>query len=51
MQMRMRQGAYHNLVKEMRLTDPEKHFNFFRMTKGTFDMLLEKVWHVKNQLT
>ena len=39
------QGAFHNLIKEMRLSDPEKHFNFFRMTRETFDVLLEKVKH------
>ena len=36
LQMRTRQGAFHNLIKEMRLSDPKKHFNFFRMTRETF---------------
>ena len=34
-----RQGAFHNLIGEMRLSDPEKHFNYLRMTKETFDLL------------
>ena len=28
-----RQGAFHNLVKEMRLEDPTSHFSYFRMSK------------------
>ena len=43
LQMRSRQGVSHNLLQEMRLTDPEKHFNYLRMTKETFDVLLRKV--------
>ena len=43
LQMRTRQGAFHNLIKEMRLSDPEKHFSYFKMTKETFDVLLQKV--------
>ena len=43
LQMRTRQGAFHHLVQEMRLTDRESHVRYFRMTKETFDMLLEKV--------
>ena len=39
LQMRTRQGAFHNLIGEMRLSDPEKHFNYLRMTKETFDLL------------
>ena len=42
LQMRTRQ-AFHNLIGEIRLSDPEKHFNYLRMTKETFDLLLEKV--------
>ena len=42
LQMRTRQ-AFHNLIGEIRLSDPEKHFNYLRMSKETFDLLLEKV--------
>ena len=42
LQMWTRQ-AFHNLIGEIRLSDPEKHFNYLRMTKETFDLLLEKV--------
>ena len=41
LQMRSRQGAFNNLLQEMRLTDPEKHFllssNDKRIKKGTCD--------------
>ena len=42
LQMRTRQGAYNNLIQEMRLTDSESHFTFLRMSKETFDVLLQK---------
>ena len=43
LQMRTRQGTYNNLIQEMRLSDPESHFSFLRMSKETFDVLLQKV--------
>ena len=40
---RQQQGEFHNLVQELRLSDPENHFRYLRMSKHTFDNLLEKV--------
>lgn len=40
---RKAQGAFNNLVAEMRLTDHETFFNFYRMAPCTFDDLLSKV--------
>ena len=40
---RLQQGAYHNLLQEMRLSDPESHFSYLRMSKERFDSLLEQV--------
>ena len=40
---RQRQGVYHNLLQEMRLADCDSHFKFVRMSKETFDILLQKV--------
>ncbi len=40
---RRQQGEYHNLLQELRLTDSDSHFAYMRMTKETFDLLLEKV--------
>ena len=40
---RRQQGAFHNLLQEMHLTDPESHFRYIRMSKATFDTLLSKV--------
>lgn len=37
------QGAYHNLLQEMRLTDQEKYFNYLRMSSDIFKKLLEIV--------
>ncbi|XP_031349654.1 uncharacterized protein LOC116175602 isoform X1 [Photinus pyralis] len=42
-EQRYLQGASDNLVKEMYSHDPEKFFNFFRMTRETFDELLRLV--------
>ena len=42
-QKRTKQGAYHNLLQEMRLSDPESHFSYLRMSKETFDTLLSMV--------
>ncbi|XP_077496143.1 uncharacterized protein LOC144107035 [Amblyomma americanum] len=38
-------GEYHHLVQELRNSDPEYHFKYFRMTKGSFDKLLQLVYH------
>ena len=40
---RRQQGEYHNLLQELRLSDPESHFTYMRMTKETFNLLLGKV--------
>lgn len=40
---RRNQGAYHNLLQEMRLTDTEKYFNYLRMSSVTFQSLLNIV--------
>ena len=40
---RRQQGEYHNLLQELRLSDPESHFTYMRMTKETFNFLLGKV--------
>ena len=40
---RQQQGEFHNLVQELRLSDPENHFRYLRMSKHTFDNLLGKV--------
>ncbi|KAH6919742.1 hypothetical protein HPB50_029270 [Hyalomma asiaticum] len=37
-------GEYHHLVSELRRNDPEYHFKYFRMTKASFDRLLEMVY-------
>ena len=42
-QRRQQQGEYHNLLQELRLADPDFHFNYLRMSKERFDFLLEKV--------
>ena len=41
--LRKEQGAYHNLVQEMRLKDEKKFRNFHRMSVEEFDILLQKV--------
>ena len=40
---RRQQGEYHNLLQEMRLSDPESHFKYLRMSRFRFDSLLKKV--------
>ncbi|KAJ8913890.1 hypothetical protein NQ315_005687 [Exocentrus adspersus] len=40
---RQQQGAYHNLLNEMRLTDTEKYFNYLRMSSENFNNLLNIV--------
>ena len=40
---RRRQGEYHNLLQEMRLSDPDSHFRYLRMSKERFDCLLSLV--------
>ena len=42
-QKRKEQGDYHKLLQEMRLSDPESHFRFLRMSKSSFDFILSKV--------
>ena len=42
-QRRRQQGDYHNLLQEVRLSDPESHFRYLRMSKEKFDSLLAKV--------
>ncbi|XP_065305170.1 putative nuclease HARBI1 [Dermacentor albipictus] len=37
-------GEYHHLVQELRNSDPEYHFKYFRMTKASFDKLLSLVY-------
>lgn len=37
------QGAYHNLLQEMRLTDSDKYFNYLRMSSENFTKLLSLV--------
>ena len=37
------QGDYYNLLQELRLSDPQCHFRFLRMSKERFDSLLSKV--------
>ena len=41
---RREQGEYHNLLQEMRLSDPDSHFRYLRMSRERFDSLLEMVW-------
>ena len=36
-------GAYHQLVQELRLSDPQSFHNFLRMDLSTFELLLSKV--------
>ena len=40
---RKERGSFSTLVQEMRLTDPELHFRYFRMSRERFDDLLHKV--------
>ena len=40
---RKQQGEYHNLLQEMRLSDPDSHFRYLRMSKERFDSLLVEV--------
>ena len=44
---RRQQGEFHNLLQEMRLSDPESHFKYLRMSKEQFDFLLSKVKYYK----
>lgn len=39
-QNRKGQGAYHNLLQEMKLADSEKYFNYLRMSSEIFQELL-----------
>ena len=40
---RRQHGEFHQLLQEMRLSDPESHFRYLRMSVERFDMLLAKV--------
>lgn len=40
---RKRQGAFDNLLEEMRLGDPDKYTNYLRMTSDQFSHLLQIV--------
>lgn len=40
---RKSQGAYYNLIEEMRLTDTEKYFNYLRMSPELFQNLVQLV--------
>ena len=44
---RREQGEYHNLLQEMRLSDPESHFKYLRMSQFRFDSLLKKLYAVQ----
>lgn len=47
--LRRKQGEYHNLLQEMRLSDPESHFRYLRMSKERFESLLQMVCALWNQ--
>ena len=36
-------GSFGSLVQEMRVTDTQSHFRYFRMSKERFDIILHKV--------
>ena len=40
---RCQQGDIHNLLQEMRLSDPQSHFKYLRMSKQRFDSLLQMI--------
>ena len=40
---RQQQGEYGNLLQEMRMSDPQCHFQYVRMSKEKFDILLSLV--------
>eukprot|EP00118_Oscarella_pearsei_P015909 m.147748 g.147748 ORF g.147748 m.147748 type:complete len:152 (+) comp38474_c0_seq3:202-657(+) len=42
-QKRKEQGDYHALLQEMRLSDRDAHFSYLRMSKETFDVLMDMV--------
>lgn len=55
---RKSQGAFHNLIQEMRLTDSERFINYLRMSSETFDKLLsivgpslKKLYHVREPIS
>lgn len=41
--LRKNQGAFHNLVQEFRIRDPNKFRNYHRMSVEDFDILVEKI--------
>ena len=40
---RCQQGDFHSLLQEMRLSDPESHFRYMRMSRERFDSPLQMV--------
>ena len=40
---RKENGENHDLIQEMRLIDPERHFIYFRMSKDLFDERLQAI--------
>ena len=38
-----KQGEYHNLLQEMRLSDSDSHFRYLRISRVRFDNLLAEV--------
>ena len=43
LRLRRKKGAFQNLIREMRISDRESHFRFFRMSPERFDHLLTLV--------
>ena len=43
LRLRRTNGAFQNLIREMRISDRESHFRFFRMSAERFDHLLTVV--------
>ena len=44
---RRREQEYHNLLKEMQLSDVDSHFRYLRVSKQHFDSLLSKITSLK----
>ena len=43
LQRRDELGEYTNLVQELRLNDPQRHLQYFRLNRGAFDLLLARI--------
>ncbi|XP_043246600.1 protein ALP1-like [Amphibalanus amphitrite] len=43
LQRRDELGEYANLVQELRLNDPQRHLQYFRLNKGAFDLLQARI--------